>query len=127
MLPGRTSGSIGVLPSSPRAPIPERNGTERASLVRPVYIFSAISFSSRIKQQELGINIITGSAVGRQHFDFKAAFDSINGGSVWKMTEADGFPPKDLGLVQANYRSAKSRVSAQDGEITLFEVNTSVR
>ncbi len=59
--------------------------------------------------------------------DFTAAFDPIDRQSLWKIMETDGFPPKLLRLVQAYYRSTKSRVRSRGGESALLEVNTGVR
>jgi hypothetical protein len=59
--------------------------------------------------------------------DFAAAFDSIHRPSLWRIMEADGFPPKLLSLIKSFYSHPGNRVLV-NGELSdRFETRTGVR
>ena len=59
--------------------------------------------------------------------DFRAAFDSVDRESLWKVMLADGIPPKFIRLLKAFYSSTKARVRAYGAESSTFPLSSGVR
>ena len=59
--------------------------------------------------------------------DFKAAFDSVDRESVWKIMLADGLPPKLMNLISSLYSATKASVRVYGQLSDHFDVCTGVR
>lgn len=59
--------------------------------------------------------------------DFRAAFDSIDRESLWKIMVADGTPPKLVNLIKSYYSLTKARVRVYGEESSDFDLSTGVR
>ncbi|MDY6930075.1 MAG: reverse transcriptase family protein [Pseudomonadota bacterium] len=59
--------------------------------------------------------------------DFKAAFDSVDRGALWKIMQKDGLPPKLLRLIKAYYSSTRTKVRVYGQESRPFRIVTGVR
>ncbi|MES9976207.1 MAG: reverse transcriptase domain-containing protein [Candidatus Thiodiazotropha sp.] len=59
--------------------------------------------------------------------DFRAAFDSIDRNSLWKLIYADGMPGKLVNLLKSYYATTQSRVRMYGEESSPFSLTTGVR
>lgn len=59
--------------------------------------------------------------------DFRAAFDSVDRASLWKIVEADGMPAKMVNLIKSYYSATRARVRVYGEESATFPLTTGVR
>ena len=61
------------------------------------------------------------------YIDFKKAFDSIHGDSLWKILELYGIPFKYINIFKALYRDSSCCVRTREGNTEMFSILTGVR
>src|SRR5438093_8240067 len=59
--------------------------------------------------------------------DFKAAFDSINRGTLWQILEQYGFPSKLISMLKAVYDNTRCTIRIKWKNSADFTVDTGVR
>ena len=59
--------------------------------------------------------------------DFRAAFDSVDRGTLWRIMQNDGVPPKLLRLIKAYYASTRTRVQVYGQQSRSLQIESGVR